>query len=741
MNTMVRKASAKGGSSHGGHHNNKHCHPDTLSLSKGALAAVCGIIFFVFAAPASAFTPNDPLLSEQWYLSTVGAFQAWDITRGDPSVIVAVIDSGVDIDHPDLSANIWTNSKEMLGDGLDNDGNGFIDDIHGWDFLTNSADPRPKIATSEPVAFAHHHGTAVAGIIAAVGNNGKGISGIAPHVTIMPLRALDSQGKGSSSTVIKAIDYAIANGASIINLSFVSTLQQPAGSTGNNASFFRSLERARRAGVLVVAAAGNEATAEKTEVVDLDVNPQVPVCEDLANPFQAVIGVAATDREDHRAVYSSFGRRCIDLSAPGERFFVLTASRQAIAGVTEESYGGYYKGTSLASPVVVGAAALLLSLDRTLRPEDVQTILEETAAPIERGTIYDGRVGKGRVDIAKAVERVSMRRSSTALAQSVGSTSAPPSVDSQALPQTVSVPVVESPPAMIEKKKRENILLAFNEKTGVRLVRTGVEIGETFEQIVRLPGMITSITELTNREIAVAYTARLRPTEIILFTGDGVPIRSWRPFGNGYAHSLSLAAGDVDGDGAQEIVVAAGIGVAPVVAVFSREGTRKAEFLAYAKTFRGGVDLAVGNVLGSTRDEIVTTPLTRAPAHIRVFDGQGNPKVQFFATPVTDRAGASVVLIDRGNDDKKDIAVSLLKNKRGQLLLFGLDGKRQREILAFDTIDRAFTAHRDFGSTFITVAARVHPSIVAVLTNIGKRVRVLSLPKNIESVALGTIHL
>ena len=185
--------------------------------------------------------PDDPLYQggEQWYIDAVNAPAAWDSTTGDTSQIIGVIDTGVDWDHPDLDDNIWRNWDEIPDNGIDDDANGFIDDIRGWDFINNDNDPNDD----------NSHGTHVAGIAAAESNNGIGITGIAWNAKIMPVKMLQSSGRGSSSDLAAAIIYASDNGATVINMSL--------GSYGESMTVKTALENAYANSVLV-AAAGND---------------------------------------------------------------------------------------------------------------------------------------------------------------------------------------------------------------------------------------------------------------------------------------------------------------------------------------------------------------------------------------------------------------------------------------------------------------------------------------------------
>ena len=196
---------------------------------------------------AEARVPNDTFYSKQWYLRQINAEAAWDKTTGSDQVIVAVIDTGVDIDHEDLRDNVWTNAGELPGNGIDDDKNGFADDVHGWNFLANSNDVKPHEPGASEDGFIH--GTLVASLIAARGGNDVGVAGVAWNVKIMPLTALDGMGFGSSDDVAEAVRYAVTNGAQIINLSLE-------GYT-NSTDITAALAYARSKGVLTVAASGN----------------------------------------------------------------------------------------------------------------------------------------------------------------------------------------------------------------------------------------------------------------------------------------------------------------------------------------------------------------------------------------------------------------------------------------------------------------------------------------------------
>jgi subtilisin family serine protease len=278
------------------------------------------------------FIPDDPVFNEQWALHNTGqsggtpgadinAPEAWNITTGDTNIVVGVIDTGIDYLHPDLAQNIWTNWDEIPGNGIDDDNNGYIDDVHGWDFFNNDNDPMDDY---------HSHGTHVAGIIGAVGNNIAGVAGVAWKVRLMPLKFIGSAGWGILSAELSAIEYAIDNNAKITNNSYRQNYYQQAERD--------AIYSADTAGMLFIAAAGNDA-------INADIIPQYPASYDLEN----IISVAAADRYGELASFSNWGMNNVDLVAPGK-------------DIISTAIGSNYfnmSGTSMASPFVSGIAALI----------------------------------------------------------------------------------------------------------------------------------------------------------------------------------------------------------------------------------------------------------------------------------------------------------------------------------------------------------------------------------------------
>ena len=303
--------------------------------------------------------PNDPEMKRLWGLRNmgnidkegtlgikgvdIGAERAWDMTVGSKSVVVAVIDTGVDFAIPDLKENAWVNQAEATGQaGMDDDGNGYVDDINGFNFVANTGDPKDD----------HGHGSHCAGTIGARGDDGVGVAGVAWEVSIMAVKFLDDSGTGTLENSIKAIDYARKNRAHVLSNSWGGNL--------NSDLLKKAIRDSRDAGQLFVAASGNSG-------LDSDRSPQFPAGFDIENVFS----IAAVDNRGELAYFSNFGARSVHVAAPG-------------VNVLSTIPGGLdvYSGTSMATPHVSGIAALLLAHDPSLTYAQLKTRIMETARPI-----------------------------------------------------------------------------------------------------------------------------------------------------------------------------------------------------------------------------------------------------------------------------------------------------------------------------------------------------------------------
>ena len=328
-------------------------------------------------------TPNDPFYSsagswgqaydDLYGLKKIRAGAAWDVTTGE-GVTVAVVDTGLDYTHPDIADNVWVNVDEIPGNGVDDDANGFVDDVRGWDFIGTSYST-PTV-DANPVDD-HGHGTHVAGTVAAQGNNGLGVVGVAWRSKVMPVKGLDRYGYGLSSSLADAILYAANNGADVINNSW--------GGKGTSLTVRDALDYAYNLGVVSVCAAGNN----NADVLDF-----------FPASFPNVITVAATDASDWKAYYSNWGAR-VDVAAPGSDILSLRAAG-TFMGQALDDYYTRADGTSMASPHVAGLAALVLSLHPTYSVEEIRQALRTSAVDRGLGGV-DGDYGFGRVDAGAAV--------------------------------------------------------------------------------------------------------------------------------------------------------------------------------------------------------------------------------------------------------------------------------------------------------------------------------------------------
>ncbi len=360
-------------------------------LIAGCIALLLQVSLGVSAVSAEQVSVNDTFFDKEWHLDAIHAPEAWTQTTGTTDVVVAVIDSGVDIDHPDLRQNIWTNPLEIPNNQKDDDENGLIDDVHGWNFVEQSADVRP-IVSKDGIDEAFIHGTVVASLIGARGNNDIGISGVAWNVRIMPLVVLNAQGEGSDIDIAQAIRYAVAQGADIINLSFVGYEKDQVLSA--------AIDDATSQGVLIVSAAGNGDTILGE---DLDKTAGFPACNKGAGG-RGSISVTSVNQAGKKAEYANYGS-CVDVSAPGENLF---AARPTYAHTDRQlaaaGYRGGLSGTSVAAPLVAGLAALIKSLHPDWTAEDIAQHIRQTATTVnETNPAFNGKMGTGLINAKAAV--------------------------------------------------------------------------------------------------------------------------------------------------------------------------------------------------------------------------------------------------------------------------------------------------------------------------------------------------
>jgi len=590
--------------------------------------------------------PSDTYYSNQWYLERIRAPQAWDEIRDSSNIIIAVIDSGIEIDHPDLSDNIWQNDDEIANNGVDDDRNGFIDDVRGWDFISNIPDPSPKFEEGFTEAGILH-GTIVAGIVGASGNNGLGVTGITWRTNIMPLRVLNDRGEGKTSEVIRAIDYAIANGANIINFSFVGF--------GYSRAMHESIKRAYDVGIVVVAAAGNE--EGEGEGYSLDKIPMYPACHDGDNGENMVIGVAATDTIDQKVAFSSYGFQCVDIAAPGVSVYstAVYAPTKIYEGKPfDKYYNGYWSGTSMAAPMVSGAVALIESVNPKIDRDQVIDILLSSADNIGRlNPNFLGQLGSGRLNIELAVDKAA------------------------------------------EQLINQNIKILTSPYSN-RVSQTKITdySGETENEFYSYGNNFLGGVEITSGDVdgdgideIITGAGNGGGPHVRVFDTKGNVKNQFFAYAPNFRGGVHVASGDVDGDGIDEIITGAGNGGGPQVRIFNLQGNVQGQFFAYDSRFRGGVRVAVADNGGRAargKDRIITAAGPGGGPHIRIFDNHANLKGQFFAYDPRFRGGVSVAAGDIDNDGLIEIVTGAGPGGTPHVRIFEMDGKIIKSFYAYE---------------------------------------------------------
>lgn len=317
--------------------------------------------------------PNDPSLNLQWAINSSSVNQAWKYSTGSKNVVVAVIDSGIDLTHDDLKKNLWVNSGEIPGDGIDNEHNGYIDDINGWNFVNNNNDVQDR----------YGHGTHVAGIIGAVGNNSLGVAGLNWNVSIMTLKFMDDRGVGYTAGAIKAMEY-IAMMKNIYGVNIVVANASWGGSSGYSSIIYNEINNLNSSNVILTVAAGNNGNNN-------DITLTYPSCYNIDN----VISVGSLEYDGiNISEFSNYGASSVDLAAPGSMIY---------STLPYNNYG-YLSGTSMAAPQVAGTVALLNSVKSGLTISEVRKSIFQSVDKIPElfGKVATG----GKLNTGAAIANV-----------------------------------------------------------------------------------------------------------------------------------------------------------------------------------------------------------------------------------------------------------------------------------------------------------------------------------------------
>lgn len=676
---------------------------------------------------AADFEPNDELRSLQWNLDQIQIGQAWALDTiapvygGDPSVIVAVLDTGIAYENysPYVTAPDFTQTRFVAG----------------WDFVNNDAHANDD----------HGHGTHMAGTIAQSTNNSISESGIAFETTLMPIKVLAADGSGTTETVAQGIEYAVAHGADVINLSLAATSTDPI--------LQAAVADAVAQGVIVVAAAGNEGS------------PTL----DYPAAYAGVISVGASRYDRLRPSYSNYGPG-LTLMAPGGDFDQDQNNDGYLDGILQQSFTNvglsliqfsdvWAEGTSSATAHVTGAVGLLLSAGAAAA--DVTAVLTSTAQDL--GAVgYDTDYGYGTLDLAAAMRAVvddtippttNLTLPATSLVNDyyrVAPSIQLSAADAQSGVDTIYYFWDEQAPAayqaalLVPEGIHQLSYYSIDRAGNHEVVKTQLFKVDTaapsiahvmpastsilHERTYTVTGTVADIGSGVDRVFINTTQAQLEPSgefslpvhlrygsnqftvtvfdragntseaknvvitsfptqgvamgagptggpQVRIFSPAGKNLNSFFAYAATFRGGVTVATGDVDGDREEEIVVAPGVGGGPQIRVFDQRGRFEKDFYAYAAQFRGGVNLAVGDVDGDGIAEIITAPMGAGGPNIRIFGyraGSYQPTTEnFMAYASGFRGGVSVAAGDLDGDGKDEIVTAPLKNGGPQLRVFG----------------------------------------------------------------------
>lgn len=624
--------------------------------------------------------PNDPHYGFQSYIKQINAENAWTWETDASGITVAVIDTGIDYNHPDLKNNIWVNGKEIQDDNIDNDENGYIDDYYGWDFVNNSSDNTVKLSIGFS-KYAVNHGTVVAGIIGAVGGNKEGVTGIAWKTKIMSLRALDSQGNGNTYNVARAIDYAIKNRADIINLSFVGGI--------DDEILKNSIERAYNSGIIVVAASGNE----NGFGIDLKNEPKYPICYDLGR--NTVIGVGSVDKNNILSYFSNYGETCIDILAPGENIY-STEVYQPQLNAFSQKYGNSWYGTSFSAPMVTGAVALIKSIDKTFTNEEIVEILKNSSKDISFINFsHRKQIGFGLLDVNQALLEARKHKENKEISI----------ITSQAYSNNFNIKIFNQKSNTNSEKiiklsgyfhnkiesgdingdgKQEIITLSYaNGSSTIFTYSNDFKLLNKFQ--IKTKG-IPSITmgDLYNTKREKIIIGHPDKPKIDIYEYSGELLNTFYAHNKNFKFGVSVSICDYDNDKQIEIVTAPGVGGGPHIKIFDKNGGLKNNFFAGNKNFRGGlnIDCKIDNFLNEA--QIAVAPKSDSPSYILIYNSKGELENSFMAYDTKYKKEVNVKIYDVDSDYKNEIITSPAYGGTSQIKIFETNGKKIKEFFAYN---------------------------------------------------------
>lgn len=631
---------------------------------------------------------NDEFIDSQMHLEQIKAFDAWDTHHSAKDVVIAIIDSGVDMKHPDLSANIWNNPGEVLN-GLDDDGNGFIDDLTGWDFVDNSPDPSPK--TDDQIsenAIGLQHGTMVAGIIAATGDNAIGVSGVAWEAQIMPLRVLNEYGIGNSETVTKAMRYAIQHNVDIINLSLVGTDYDPA--------FVELLNQAYEKGIIVVAAAGNNG-------VNLNIVETYPVCYQHLGA-STIIGVGAIDAQNQRPSFSNYGDDCVDIVAPGVKIF---STRYVGEGFQDTSrYDALFSGTSFATPQVTGVIALMKQVKPNLTSEEARLFLRGGATSLE--ALHAAGAG---FDYA---------------------------LNAEGALQTLEAFLVEHPESNVSREDFDKFADGLSQKIPQFIIYPTGEFAPVAYHY-QLPGPQILEPIIVDDPLAkgMRWTKHTPFTAFITAWREGSPfIYRYNTFTKEFETFIqispelgqtagNIAIGDIDGDGKDDLIVSSGPNAAPMVSIYDFDGNVKNWFMAYDQEIMLGLDIELIDINNDDIYEIAVVPEEETGGQIKIFDFTGLLLNEWDAYE-NFQGGATIETSDINADGILDLLVGPGSTGGPHMKVFSAQGELLQEFFAGDVIDGGggsmdyYDFDHDGSFEYVLTYKKAHTPVIRLYDSLGE---------------------